>query len=455
MPDLSIPPPFEHQKKVMEFLLKTPRALVTSDPGTGKTRSVVDAHSRRMREGKMLVLAPLSCLQSAWGGDIEKFMPFLRYGVATAGKRERAFDPANDVVLGNHDMVKWLDAQKHDWLEGFSTLVIDEFTAFKHRGSGRSKALARLVRKHPFPYRIAMSGTPNANSILDLWHPLKVVDDGERLGTVFSAFQQEVCRSVFNPFSPSGAGWEPREDATETVKALIGDITIRYSLDDCLDLPAQSMRDLLVPLPAPLTKLYREFAREGSMDNGGPKVTAVHASARAQKLLQLASGVIYDESGGGWKVDATRVKKVADLIQERDFSVTVFQWRIQRMALSQELDKRGVPHAWLDGTVRGSSRSRLIEDFQNGAYSTLLIHPAAAGHGITLTRANSAIWMSPTHNAEHWEQTNARIRRAGQNRNTEIVRISAPGTGEARVYGLLEDKLAGLDELLKALEEKT
>ena len=67
-------------------MLDNPRALVTSDPGTGKTRSVLDAHMERMHTGKLLVLAPKTILESAWGDDADKFTPFLNWGVSLAGK---------------------------------------------------------------------------------------------------------------------------------------------------------------------------------------------------------------------------------------------------------------------------------------------------------------------------------------------------------------------------------
>ena len=66
--------PFEHQSVTTDFISANPRVLVTSDPGTGKTRSVLDAYTQRP-EGRMLVLAPLSILQASWGDDIEKFTP--------------------------------------------------------------------------------------------------------------------------------------------------------------------------------------------------------------------------------------------------------------------------------------------------------------------------------------------------------------------------------------------
>lgn len=114
--------PFEHQATTTQFILDNPRVLITSDPGTGKTRSVLDAYAQR-REGKLLVLAPLSILAASWGDDCDKFQPGLTYAVAYARNRAEAFKADVDIVITNHDAVKWLLKNKQ-YLDGFDTLCL-------------------------------------------------------------------------------------------------------------------------------------------------------------------------------------------------------------------------------------------------------------------------------------------------------------------------------------------
>ena len=78
---------FAHQKATTAFIQKNPKCLITSDPGTGKTRAVLDAHV--ILGGKTLVLAPLSILEAAWAEDIRKFQPDIKYGVAYAKNRKQ------------------------------------------------------------------------------------------------------------------------------------------------------------------------------------------------------------------------------------------------------------------------------------------------------------------------------------------------------------------------------
>ena len=125
--------PFEHQTKTTDFILSKPGVLITSDPGTGKTRSVIDAYAKR-RSGRMLVLAPLSILEASWADDIRKFQPSISYSVAFAKNRLKAFNSDSDIVITNHDAVKWI-AKNPTVLDGFDTICIDEFTAFKNKDS--------------------------------------------------------------------------------------------------------------------------------------------------------------------------------------------------------------------------------------------------------------------------------------------------------------------------------
>ena len=93
---------FEHQKITTDFINATPRCLITSDPGTGKTRSVLDAIVNH--DARTLVIAPLSILESSWVDDIKKFQPQLTYSVAFSKNRAKAFAEDTDIVITNHDL---------------------------------------------------------------------------------------------------------------------------------------------------------------------------------------------------------------------------------------------------------------------------------------------------------------------------------------------------------------
>ena len=437
--------PFEHQSATTDHILKNPRCLITSDPGTGKTRSVLDALLNR--GSRTLVLAPLSILEASWADDIAKFTPQITYAVAYAKNRVQAFSGNEQIVITNHDAVKWLLKNK-EVLAGFDTLVIDEFTAFKNKDSQRSKALKNL--KDHFDYRIAMSGTPNSNTILDIWHPMLLVDDGERLGHRFFSFRGSVCTSRFNGFAQE---WVDKDDAELSVAAAIGDINIRYQLEECLTMPEQTVSTLQVQLPSKIMQQYKQLCDDNVLYTGTATINAVHAGAKVKKLLQLCTGAIYDEHGVVQNVHSGRYELVMQLVSERKHSLVAFNWKHEKNHMTAMADSMGIKYGVIDGDTPAHHRKDVVDRMQAGQLQVVFCHPQSAGHGLTMTKATAVIWASPTYNAEHYQQFNRRIYRAGQTQRTEIIQIAARDTWEPDVYEKLAGKLERMDELLDILNK--
>jgi|TARA_B110000977_G_scaffold67705_1_gene91876 superfamily II DNA or RNA helicase len=438
-------PPFKHQKVTTDFIKANPRCLITSDPGTGKTRSVLDAIVDR--KSRTLVLAPLSILEASWADDILKFTPDLTYAVAYAKNREKAFASDAKVVITNHDAVKWI-LKNLKVLRDFDTLVIDEFTAFKNANSQRSKACRKLSEL--FTNRIAMSGTPNSNGILDLWHPALIVDDGERLGRRFYSFRGSVCTPRFNGFANE---WVQKDNAEETVAAALSDINVRYMLEECLDMPAQTVSTMYVTLPKKIMEQYKTLSDDSVLYTGETTINALHAGSKVKKLLQLCTGAVYDSEGTAQNIHKERYEVVMQLVAERAQSLVAFNWKHEQRCLVELADKMGIKHATIDGSVAAHKRKEIVDRLQAGELQVVFCHPQSAGHGLTMTTAKTVIWASPTYNAEHYQQFNRRIYRAGQTEKTEVIQIAARDTWETDVYEKLQGKVERMDELLGILNQ--
>lgn len=439
---------FDHQKVTSKFILDNECVLVTSDPGTGKTRSVIDAFTARGEiNNRMLVLAPLSILEASWADDIKKFAPNVTFSVAYSKNRQKAFEQDVDIVITNHDAVKWL-AKNLKYVKNFNTICIDEFTAFKNKDSQRSKAALKIAQH--FKYRIAMSGTPNSNTILDIWHPTLLVDDGERLGRRFYGFRSAVCTSRFNGFANE---WVDRSDAEEIVAAALHDINIRYKLEECIDMPEQSVRQMYVHLPPAIQSQYESLAEDSVLYTGAATINAVHAGSKVKKLLQLCTGAVYDEDGNAQGIHSERYDIVMQLVQERSHSLVAFNWKHERNHMVAIAEKLGISYGVIDGSTPSHKRKDVVDRMQAGQLQVVFCHPQSAGHGLTMTKATTIIWSSPTYNAEHYQQFNRRIYRAGQTQRTEIIQIAAKNTWETGVYEKLDSKLTRMDELLTILNK--
>lgn len=449
------PPLFEHQKTTVDFILSRDAVFILNDPGTGKTRTVLEAflrHKETNPEARMCVIAPLSILEPSWAGDINKFTPTLRFCIAYAKNRDKAFAADADVYITNHDAVKYLTKNlifgENDWL------VVDESTAFKNPTSQRSKAL-RIISK-AYGKRILMTGTPVPNTVCDIWHQVVCLDQGEHLGNSFWKFRSQVCMPTPVPGMPNVSNWEDKPGATEWVMDMIRDIAIRYKAEDCLDLPENRIHTVHVQLPKPIYTKYLQLARESVVELESGTISAVHAGARVKKLLQLCTGAVYDERGQIKLAHSDRYDLVTNLVEQRPHPcIVAYNWKHEREQLQALCKKQGISFAFIDGDVPAKKRTTIVDQFQAGDIKLLACHPQAAGHGLTLTTGKTTIWCSPTYNSEHFQQLNRRIHRAGQTDKTETILIAAEFTAELLVYEKLQGKLGRMEDLLELFEQST
>jgi len=438
-------PLFKHQEETIDFLALNENAFISSDPGTGKTRTILEHIKTTKDKGRALIFAPKSILQPSWAEDIKKFTPELTYAIASASSRKDAFNLDTNIVLINHDAARWLVDNIH-LLFGFHTLCIDESTAFKHYTSLRSKSMAIIAAC--IPNRIGMSGTPNPNGILDLWNQVRLIDGGKRLGKSYWAFRASTHTPISKgPFTE----WVEKDGIQDAVYGLIADINIRYELESCIDMPENVTTEISFELSPKHLKLYNKLKADAMLELAGGDVTAINAASLATKLMQAASGTVYGTNHEPVQLATERYELILDLIEQRDQCLVAFQWRHQRDQLVTLAEKRGVTYAIIDGTIDIDKRNHVVESFQKGKTKVIFAHPASAAHGLTLTKGTTTIWASPTYNAEHFTQFNRRIYRAGQTKRTETILITAKDTIDEKAYARLTHKCDSMQSLLELL----
>lgn len=438
-----------HQQQTFEKRLSTDVFFDMSDPGTGKTRSTIDAFVEQSQR-RALVLAPKTLLETAWATDITKFAPELRVSVAYAQNREQAFSTPADVYITNIDAVKWIAKQGKRFFDSFDTLIVDESSCYKHHTSQRSKAAKKI--KDYFKYRTMMTGTPTSRSITDIWHQTLLLDDGERFGTSFYKFRSTVCQPVMeNPAIPQAVKWVDKPNAKDVVYYALRDISIRHRFDEVMkDVPENQEYFVYFKPNAKLKAYYDKLRDECLLMASEGTVSAVNRAVLRGKLLQLAAGSVYGESGIV-VLDKQRSELVCDLVEQRKYSIVFFNWRHQKQQLEALLKGRKIPFATLDGDTPNRERLRIVERYQAGEYQTLLMHPQTGAHGLTLTRGTSVIWVSPTDHAELMVQGKHRILRGGQTETTECIKVCARNTLEKSVYDRTDSKRESMTEFLELL----
>lgn len=451
------PPRWEHQEQSYQFFLKRPRGFDNSAPGTGKTRVQIDIYNQRKNRKRWLILCPMTLMEPAWGVDIEKYAPNLTVSFAKADNREEAFAARTDVVVLNIDGVKWFAdkatrTKAMKYLKEFDHLTIDEYTAYKHANSQRSKAIKAIAKQ--FTYRYGMSGTPNSNTVMELFHPALIIDDGKRLGTSYFALRSNVQVPTQIGPRPDMLRWDDKPGVASVVAELLQDITIRHPFSVMKHVPANFKEFRDFELSKRMRRLYDQMESECILAfDDGAVANAVHAASLRNKLLQIASGAVYansDDPDSKYQlVDIARYELACDIIEESPHSVVFFNWTHQRDFMLKELEKRDLSVALIDGSVPDRKRAQIVADYQDGKYRTILLHPRTGAHGLTLTRGDTTIFTSPIYEVDLMEQGIARIWRGAQDKETRTIFLRAKRTvEETKVYPRLFEKLDAMNELL-------
>lgn len=455
------PPLWKHQEQSLKLFEAQPRGYDWSSPGTGKTRVQIERYRRRKKpRGRWLIICPKTLMESAWLDDIEKYAPELTVALATAENRESAFRMNTDVVIINTDGIKFFDDKiKQRYLQTFDHVTIDEFTYFKHPTSKRSKVMSK-IRKF-FKFRYLMSGTPNPISVMELWHPTLILDDGERLGDNYYKLRSVMQEPKQIGPMPEHVEWNDKPGAAQVVDNALADITIRHAFEEVMThVPPNHRHTVDFTMSKKSRKVYDTVERDAiAMLEDGRTLTAVHAASLRNKLLQIASGAVYndamDEERGYSIIDTTRYEMIAEMIEEREHSVVFFNWRHQREVMIELLRKMKISATYIDGSVnKKGERVQIVRDFQAGKYQAVLLHPATGAHGLTLTRGDTTIFSSPFYQADLMEQAIHRIYRGEQNKVTNTMFVRATGTVEELVYEKLFTRAFNMNDLLDLIRDR-
>jgi SNF2 family DNA or RNA helicase len=442
--------PFHAQRKTAEFLTLHQRAFVLNDMGTGKTLAALWAfdYLRRIKKArKMLVIAPLSTLERTWADEVFENFPHLRVAIVHGDKARRLkmlADDGYDIWVINHHGITVVEQALI--AKRFDVVVVDEGATFRNSQTKLWKTLARVV--HGIGRIWWMTGTPMPNAPTDVWAQCRIVNP-DRVPHFFGKFRDMVMKAQ-GPFR-----WLPRPGATDTAHEAMQP-AIRYTRDQCIDLPECMTVTREVAMTDEQTKAYKQMLSTLIMEYQGGQVTAVNEAVKLSKLIQIACGVVYGK--GGQEIvlpNAPRIAEVLRIIEEAHTKTIVFvPYKSVLRYVAEEMAKAGLTVGIISGDVSASERARIFHEFQKGDLGVLVAQPAAMSHGLTLTAANTIIWYGPTMSNETYVQANARITRPGQKHNQFIVNIEASAVERGAFKRLVnKQKMQGL--FLETVEAET
>jgi SNF2 family DNA or RNA helicase len=428
--------PYDHQRVTASFLTLNRKAFCFNEQGTGKTASAIWASDFLMKQGKVnrvLIVCPLSIMDSAWRNDLFSFAMHRTVSVAygSKDKRKKIIAEGSDYVVINYDGVEIVAEDIADG--GFDCIIVDEATHYKNAQTKRWKTLNKLVTDKTWLWM--MTGTPAAQSPLDAYGIAKLVNpDG--VPRFFGSFRDQVMYKV------TQFKWKPKETATDTVYNALQP-AIRFTKEECLDLPDMVYVKREVELTRQQAKYYKELKDKLVLQAAGEEITAPNAAINMSKLLQISSGAVYTDGGDALEFDIKhRYKVLREVIDESSKKVLVFvPFKHTIDILTEKLIADGITTEVIRGDVSAPKRTDIFSRFQSQDNPrVLVIQPQAAAHGVTLTAANTVVWWGPTSSLETYAQANARVHRSGQDQKCTVVQLQGSHV-EKRVYALLDSRI--------------
>jgi len=435
--------PFEHQKSTAEFLISNRKAFCFNEQGTGKTASVIWAVDYLMNLGvvkRVLVVCPLSIMKSAWQADLFKFALHRTVSVAygSAKKRKEILNAGAEFVIVNFDGVSIL---KNEIIRGgFDLIVIDEASAYKNPRTVRWKDMREVCRIVKGLWML--TGTPAAQSPVDAYGLAKLINP-KGVAPFFGQFRDQVMIKI------TDYRWVPRPEAKAIVRNVLQP-AIRFEKKDCLDLPSVTFMDRDAPMTAQQRKYYKTLAKQMLIEAAGEDISAVNAAVKVSKLLQIACGSVYTDTGEVIDFDASeRLNVVQEVVDECSNKVLIFvPFSHSIEMVRRHLTKNGVSCEVINGDVNVNKRAEIVQSFQTSTNpKVLIIQPQAASHGLTLTAADTIIWYAPCTSVETYLQANARIDRPGQVNPMTVVHVKGSPV-EARMYALLRNNIRNHNEII-------
>lgn len=430
--------PYSHQKEVAAFFTLNRRGFCFSDPGTGKTSSAIWAADYLMEAGaikKALIICPLSIMDAAWRKDLFKTVMHREVAIAyskSSDTRKEIIRSTNaEFVIINYDGIEIVRKEIID--KEFDLIIVDEANSYAKTTTRKWKTLQSIIKSNTWLWM--MTGTPAAQSPLDAYGLAKLVQP-DAVPKFFGAFRDQVMYKI-SPFK-----WIAKPNAKEVVFNALQP-AIRYTKEECLDLPPLVYMYREAPLTTQQQKYYNQLKQHFMIAAAGENITAVNAAINVNKLLQLAGGSVYTDTGEVLEFDySTRFDALLEILAGTPNKILLFvEYSHTIDRLKTDLKKSKYEVGVIDGRVGQTARSQICSDFQNtDKYKVLILHPKAAGHGLTLTKADTVVYWIPVSSVESYIQCNARVDRIGQANKTTVVHLYGSEI-ERKRYKILEDRL--------------
>jgi superfamily II DNA or RNA helicase len=411
--------------------------ILADDMGLGKTLQTLAliCHAKQGNPSMdpFLVVAPTSVVAN-WAAEAARFAPNLTVVAITDTLRRRGQDlpeaiAGADVVVTSYTLFR-LDADAYS-AAGWSGLILDEAQFTKNHQS----KVYQCARRLPAPFKLAITGTPMENNLMELWSLLSITAPG--LFPNPTRFREMYAQPI-----------EKHHDAEllARLRRRIRPLVKRRTKEQvAADLPPKQEQLLEVELDPRHRRIYqRHLQRErqkvlGLLDDVDRHRITILRSITLLRQLSLHPGLVEPEHRhlSSSKIDAL-VGQLTDVVSGGHRALVFSQFTGFLAHVRERLDTAGLKYGYLDGATR--KRSEVVREFKDGTAGVFLISLKAGGFGLNLTEADYCFLLDPWWNPATEAQAIDRTHRIGQTRNVMVYRLIAKDTIEEKVLALANRK---------------
>jgi hypothetical protein len=331
----------------------------------------------------------------------------------------------------------------------FSGIVWDEISTMKNSSTDRVKAVRRVLDH--FQWTTGLTGTPASNGYKDLHGQYLVVDKGQRLGTSKTAFRTRFYKKA-GPYKEV-----PYADTEETIKNLIGDITLEMSAADYNPLPDLIVNNIEVEMPDDLRAQYEQMEREFfTVLDSGKEIEVFNSAALTNKCLQFSNGAVYPIAGMPlWEpVHDLKLDALEDIIDEAQGAPVLCAYAYRSDA-ERIMDRfKALRPINLTECKSEGALVEAMRRWTTGDCQLMIGHPASMGHGIDGLQKTGRIivWYGLNWSLDLYDQMNARLRRQGQGAPVICHRIMTTDTLDQAQAIALDEKATTQQSLRTAVK---
>jgi SNF2 family DNA or RNA helicase len=484
---------FPHQRAGVAFLATARRALLADEPGLGKTAQTIRA-IKKLSETEEVFPALIVCpntLKKNWEREFGMWWPDVRVQVikGSAGQRRKQFETEADIYVINWEslrghsklasygsiaLARCVDCGGHDESVtqnrcevhkrelnefDFKAVVADEIHRSKDPKSKQTRALWAATGNADI--RFALTGTPIANNVLDLWSILHWLSPNEWPSkTRWIDRMIDTMLNAFGGMMVIGVKPHMNDEFYATINPRMRRM-LKARVLPWLPPVLKERRD--VEMSTKQKKAYKQMLEVmiAELEDGGA-VVAPSALTQTTRLLQFASSyaeISIDEISGEMRTVLTepscKVDALMDDIKNGDFgddSVAVCAVSRQLIELlSRALTDAKIPHGLITGAQDEDERQKAVDDFQSGKIKWILFTAQAGGVGITLTAARRLVMLQRPWSLVDYKQALDRVHRIGSEIHDSIVIMDyvTEGTIEERVIDVLDTKADNFENIVK------